>query len=149
MIRKRLWRIGLILLSCIMLCGCGSSRSKGYDALSAEQKKIVDDLYLARDTWEITDITYGGVRVTGEEWLRSVSIVSCGGGIGLRVTYSINPANDELVRVTYSYQNGVVQKYDTDYAVMQGKSWSKSWYTSWSETEKKDYLAQLLLDFHG
>lgn len=134
--------IGLIVIA-VLLSGC----AKGYKKLSSEQQQIVDAFYTNRSMWDVPVVEYS-TKASGENVIRNISFTSYEGNVCLQVQYALDSSASRIVSKYFVYRDGSVELVNTKLAEIMGHSIGKVWYTTWSESEKKDFMAEKLLDYY-
>lgn len=133
----------LTLLICIVCClimtSCGNPN---YNSLTEKEKTIVDTVYANRAVWEKTTLEYANYTVHGEFVMRQVSFIEHDDALALLVILSLDQEGEELVEHYYSC-DVPMRLLDKQYSrVVYSSGWGKSYYTTWSEQEKIDYLSK-------
>ena len=80
--------------------------------------------------------------------IRNIRFRTRDGDICLQVEYALDFSGSEIVNKYFVYHDGHVELSDTELAFVMGGTIGKSWYTSWSESEKKDYMAEKLIEYY-
>lgn len=142
--RKRmLWLLMPLILGAAALCSCGQTQPETvtYDALSQQGQAVVDYILSCSSQWA------SGCTGTGFSDLDGTPVFN--------VSYYENSGSDSVSGWVRSYaydletnrfeELDAVYRHYTGYDTASGTKFSPtflfSWHSSWSDSEKKDYLA--------
>jgi hypothetical protein len=135
-------KFGLLMLCAVVLiglCACEAQQTETavtYDTVSEEEQEVVDFILKKSSVWA-TDCT-------------GASFTKYDGRVAFAAMYYKQINASEYAGWTKWYyfdvNNATLVEYDSqyrDYSMPGGTyTYDQTWYSSWSQEEKKDYLAQ-------
>ena len=132
----------LILAGFLCLCACNGEKLHNYDSLPEEQKSEIDFLLSKSRVWESDKCDVVGFTKRKGELQFSVFYLEDLGDksyYGWQKWYSYSESKKRFVESGKQYEAHVLNSGSSGKLV-----YSKEWSSGWSETEKKDYLAEKL-----